>query len=1098
MKNGRATAESSILLDYIDPIQPVALWNSIQEKHWDVSAAISISLLLKLLVRHVSRNLDSKLIDPLQIVFSTGLFANAPTVVSDGSVGIVATSNVPETFDYFKNSAIDNSAVYTYESIVGHGAPFPPGTNEIEATQTFRNASYMGSNTTLSAEVIAIQASCDCEPVKFTYSYNNTNAWLHINITDTPCISGSVRWGSQTSINRLRKFAGLYVSPLCIDYESPHVLTGFAELAVTNASRTVANIQVVGCRLGHTVYKRKLTYNTKHGLINTGLGSVLESPPGILQDPSRIDKWILSNFTSATKKFSSEFAEEELLELMKQKYGTWDDVLDPESYSRHVEAVYRGLVTQVLAKYIFSKSNDVLIGSAETIELRLHVQYISAVALEIGFLMITLLVGFLYLYRPTDSVSRDPNIIAGLAVILSFCTDFKCFCEGTGHCNERAMRHYFYSRRYWSSPSSSHRGNFQISSEVEKEGHLPARPHTSNFTQAPKMWQPFAFTIFGRVVSLGLGTFTIAALGIIQRYSDRHKGIAEQLQDKLLQQILSQYIPASIMLLVSTLFSAADFAASLLAPFFTLERKEGRCNQALFWNLLSGWPPLSFLRSCRQRQIDTTVLSLGAFIGAVLSIFVSGLYTLERPEYRRDIRIQRFDHFNLSWTESVDKLNGTDVFFSALQFSNLSFPAFTYDNLVFPTLEVPDLFTQLTSNVSSGPAHLVSNSRIEMEIPALQPSLSCAIVTNATFDYDSIPIDIPNIEFRYQPPLRCEDSENVEHKWSFSRPYAKYPNQTVDYETYGSQMIDFGCSGLMFGFGSFNWNKKKYLSNWTAFQCNQTIREVMTRLVLKLPLLDIDFSAPPRVTDGPVHFLDNGTAGVINRKYYLTGLHTLQDLPSQSNEDLKYKYMDKFFQGVVFGINGTPAAELVGPANDYRLLDAINNFYGQYMVQAISRNMREPLEKGTGIKSPDPSRSIGNHDTNTSYPVTLFYQGSPRMVQNRTSTRILQALIGAMVICGVLAYIFGAKKGILTHKPTSIAGLATLIAGSKFCEEVSKIEGVEFMSDEELQQHELFKDQKYVLGWLGGVKSGGVRFGIDIQRPDEDEDGNGGGSVNIE
>lgn len=49
------------------------------------------------------------------------------------------------------------------------------------------------------------------------------------------------------------------------------------------------------------------------------------------------------------------------------------------------------------------------------------------------------------------------------------------------------------------------------------------------------------------------------------------------------------------------------------------------------------------------------------------------------------------------------------------------------------------------------------------------------------------------------------------------------------------------------------------------------------------------------------------------------------------------------------------------------------------------------------------------------------------------------------------------------------------------------------MSDEELQQHELFRGQKYVLGWLGGDKSGGVSFGIDIQRPVEDGDEDDGG-----
>lgn len=47
------------------------------------------------------------------------------------------------------------------------------------------------------------------------------------------------------------------------------------------------------------------------------------------------------------------------------------------------------------------------------------------------------------------------------------------------------------------------------------------------------------------------------------------------------------------------------------------------------------------------------------------------------------------------------------------------------------------------------------------------------------------------------------------------------------------------------------------------------------------------------------------------------------------------------------------------------------------------------------------------------------------------------------------------------------------------------------MTVKELQQHD-FRRQKYVLGWLGGGKSGGVSVGIDFQRQvpvEEDENG---------
>lgn len=51
LKNGPASAENSLLLDYVTPMLPTSLWMSLRNRHWAVSMSVLGHLSILLAVR---------------------------------------------------------------------------------------------------------------------------------------------------------------------------------------------------------------------------------------------------------------------------------------------------------------------------------------------------------------------------------------------------------------------------------------------------------------------------------------------------------------------------------------------------------------------------------------------------------------------------------------------------------------------------------------------------------------------------------------------------------------------------------------------------------------------------------------------------------------------------------------------------------------------------------------------------------------------------------------------------------------------------------------------------------------------------------------
>ena len=108
-----------------------------------------------------------------------------------------------------------------------------------------------------------------------------------------------------------------------------------------------------------------------------------------------------------------------------------------------------------------------------------------------------------------------------------------------------------------------------------------------------------------------------------------------------------------------------------------------------------------------------------------------------------------------------------------------------------------------------------------------------------------------------------------------------------------------------------------------------------------------------------------------------------------------------------------------------------------------------------------------------------------RLTQNNASKIALQTMLGAMFVCGIVAYALIGAQETLPHNPCSIAGTASLLAGSEMCGERMQArmpEGVEWMSNEVLTWHRVWDRWVFSMRLWDGApgEQGQRRFGIDV------------------
>jgi hypothetical protein len=168
------------------------------------------------------------------------------------------------------------------------------------------------------------------------------------------------------------------------------------------------------------------------------------------------------------------------------------------------------------------------------------------------------------------------------------------------------------------------------------------------------------------------------------------------------------------------------------------------------------------------------------------------------------------------------------------------------------------------------------------------------------------------------------------------------------------------------------------------------------------------------------------------------------------------------------GKAGTDVQTLLGQDGVPNLIDAVQELYATYMVQAISANCRIPVD----YSSLDPLTAP------TTYAGSFLYPHRQRLKQDPKTKWVLQAMLGFMALSAIVVFVFSDRNLTLPCSPCSIAGTMVLLAGSEMASRRIVPEGSEWDERTDVWEGWLFS-----LGWWGdGVKN--RRFGVDVGRAD--------------
>jgi Protein of unknown function (DUF3433) len=1126
LHNGDATVAKSLLLDYISPIQLTSLTRAIRNRHVSVIATILGFTLLKLIT-----------------IVSTGLLVMVPSNMPIENVTFYAT-NFFNGSGYNETKGVspeDPSLAYTAYAVMNQHLPYSEGMKSDLAYQSVvYPANSSSTNASIIAEVDAFFPHFDCElaEVYITLPADGTGEWAEaaINATSASCnlmspygySSIGIPCDPRTYACSPRVLTGESLFANCSNstslYSDPYweLLTisdfrynqTFANHStyddgyLPNITKWSMDVQVsaILCQSSYTMEKALVTYDLTQSPPQVDVKGPLTRTNATLPGFSNYD--LATEFEGALWGAVPAFGDGmdgTFFGLMSDlSGGGLAALLNGTAMGLAAEKVFQNIAVQIAKRELLHPTMSSLEGRLAYSEQRLYIRGFSLWVMVGGFTTMAALSCVVMVARPQNVVPRDPEPIASIAMILLRSRDLQNILQQNGQANVEKIRKALSSYRFRTSaaPAADGRPIFRVeTSTVDSKTFSKV---LSSPEKIVRWWKPFPMRWPVFAVTMCLPPVMIAALEILQHKSDRPEGISNMTNDSsLLNGFYTRYLPALVMLGLATLYNSLDFAVSSFAPYQALKLGNVPASKSLMSSLLGKMPPHALWSSFRNRHWGALASAIPAFVGSFLTIIVSGLFTIQDISIARNATIQRLDQFHTVWNNSVGNDNSAAALTTLTESLNFTYPKFTYGELAFPTISLSASTKIETFDAGQVP--------LTLRIPALRASLDCTIVpysdynvsaSEAHISADSPNATVPEADVSATAPLppNCllgGQGGNLSYMawaytwtWTNGTRNAGYLGKILDLHvgpwaaifegSYDETNADIqgdnppGCPSLAFIFGHVSVNGTAK-SNVTTMMCYQLLEEVQTNVTFYLPGFTISASNPPVPDESTVKYLHSSSNGDTAfefrpqshldnefRMFSETG-YGLSDLPSS----------DPFFQAVLVGRNPVAPEDLVGPENQNKLLTAIQGFYRRYMAQAISANMR--------VKDTTP--------TPQTFTGTFMDSGNGRLKQNNAAKITLQVLLGIMFIFGALAYSLTNIRNTLPHDPCSIAGVASLLAGSEMCSEsiCSLIpDGAEWMSDKELKQRNVWQGWLFSLGWWDWRWGERRRYGIDIGRAEKE------------
>ncbi|OHE92149.1 hypothetical protein CORC01_12552 [Colletotrichum orchidophilum] len=817
-----------------------------------------------------------------------------------------------------------------------------------------------------------------------------------------------------------------------------------------------------------------------------------------------------------------------LMMKMKRGLSTIGSFMDPELLISAASEVFKGVGAQVLSQTSLKPTNTTTQGSITYLENRLHVKGLST-ALMCSFLGILTLIsiGMIFL-RPQNVAPREPGSIAASVTILAASPDLTELFTGLGSARTSLIRERLSGLLF----KASLQPGPEITYTIEPScGQLePSRGGMPRENQSICWWRPLAGAPWFLALSVCLPLMAVASLEVIQRLSDDRDGFLEV--GTKTSTVLATYIPAAVAISLAGMYSSFEAMAAIFAPFAALKKRNAIASRSVFLNLTGKMAPHAIWDSMRSRHFGVTAILVANIMAGFLTIVVSGLYSVLAVQQVEGVALQQMDTFRLDQTNLWAEDNQATAITSLIEYVNLPDPKWTSGDLVLNEMKPLGLRNETIAN---------GQVPLSAKMTGIRGNLNCSVipakqreVRPLVFDRDTLqvrlggmgsPVNINNetvlLAINTTLPWMCgRRTTNVTSKtwmqyfqvpslgqpvylgkasimiWSALNSSLVYGDGAINtspsagngFPTTDFNLGGMGCPTVAVTIGTARAvpKKEKYRnttrtsydveSDLATIVCHQNIEEVETNVTFNAPDMTLSKTLPPVVDESTKQLLRAPESDTTSFKFSLNGFFldlassarnaTIQG-PNGTDMQNYSSLIDPFTRALVLGRNGRPIEELAGERNSQNLVEASNGLYKTYIAQAIAANMRNTTT-GTGSSRLPTSQGL------------LVSQNARRLHQNAGPKIALQAMLGVMAMCIVVSRLLIDVNGVLPHDPCSIAGTATMLAGSEMATRRVVPEGAEWRGDGELGRAGVFGGaMRFGIGWWRD--GGNMRFGIDVE-----------------
>lgn len=670
---------------------------------------------------------------------------------------------------------------------------------------------------------------------------------------------------------------------------------------------------------------------------------------------------------------------------------------------------------------------------------------------------------------------RDPGTIMDTAALIANSRSLLQTLRGTGGGDEALLRERllggeFYSgvEPYERADSAAGKGYFKIFSTHATPETPPSYVEPTDRFPHPTLLHPI-LRLAGLLVTIGI----IIGLDFTLQASFKNGGF-DDVSDGDTRHLLWTVLPAAILAYLALYFIQAGFALRVLAPYAALIRG-APFEQTIALNLVDKSAPMVIYEAARSRNLAVGGSSVAAFLSALFALFAATLFTAATVPTTASCELVTRDQFvqvGINDTGFCSTCQNGTVLASLVLNGNVSDPGFTYGDLAFPALSL--------AGVPEGMRDLPDDVIVSATIPAVRPNLACQ-----SFQQSEVVLNVaasPQAGFtgsgnpmRVTLPAAAGGLTVEDNTITINTGY------TADDINVGRPPLD---PNAFFGVGTYkpvatsNGTLSRWIWVWGQFQragtnqttvrslsaltCNETMQQLNVAVRFVGPALDIDQSNPPTPDDSSVITVPIAIDGTLN----------YADLISLDTPHL----LDPFFTSLVSSRLAIPLSDLSSPT----ISDAITRQHRLVRIQSVSALSRRPLPDSDSSGEPFPARLTVN---------SLTSGAARRIVQDMPTTRILQALLAAVLVASAASWLALPKANLLPRSPTSIASLASLLADGNIFGLLGR--GAEWQSTRDL--HAYFRDGLHVtmgfhLAWEKPSRrrrdygSGGEVFAIGAMR----------------